>query len=277
MSVAPTRQKKISVWPRSRHLARALSKMARVSERVAPSTVGVPLDAYSEWLQGEPELRLLTHLAKGARTVVDVGAADGTYSYFLGNQARICHAFEANPLSASRLKARLPKVNVHNVALSDALGSATLRVPRRAGRSFSGWGTIHADNSLQHFGEHETSTFDVRTVPLDTFVLADVDIMKIDVEGHELAVLHGASRTIRASNPIMLIEAEERHRPGALKSLWQFMQAHEYGARVLDCGRLLSADSVLRGDHNGNSKWNNFLFAPKAKLAHGVLKSLCSE
>ena len=43
-------------------------------------------------------------------------------------------------------------------------------------------------------------------------------LMKIDVEGHELSVLHGGRKLIERDRPSFIIEAEERHRFGAVKT-----------------------------------------------------------
>lgn len=41
--------------------------------------------------------------------------------------------------------------------------------------------------------------------------LERLDFVKIDVEGGELHVLHGAARTVERFRPAMFIEIEERH------------------------------------------------------------------
>ena len=46
---------------------------------------------------------------------------------------------------------------------------------------------------------------------LDDLALGDVGFVKIDVEGHELAVLRGAAETLQRNRPPLLVEAEERH------------------------------------------------------------------
>lgn len=44
----------------------------------------------------------------------------------------------------------------------------------------------------------------VRTI--DSLALPRVDLIKIDVEGMEMAVLHGAVNTIREQRPVMFVE-----------------------------------------------------------------------
>ncbi len=50
------------------------------------------------------------------------------------------------------------------------------------------------------------NTVNVRKLMLDEYNLPRVDFIKLDIEGMELEALQGASRTIDASRPIMLIE-----------------------------------------------------------------------
>jgi hypothetical protein len=51
----------------------------------------------------------------------------------------------------------------------------------------------------------------VETLPLDAFDLHDVGFVKIDVEGHELAVLRGAETLLSTQHPNLLVEIEEAH------------------------------------------------------------------
>ena len=68
----------------------------------------------------------------------------------------------------------------------------------------------------------------VRTRTIDSLDLSKVGFIKIDVEGHELAVLQGAERTIASQRPKLLIEAEERHRQDAVASVGRLLQAYGY-------------------------------------------------
>jgi hypothetical protein len=47
----------------------------------------------------------------------------------------------------------------------------------------------------------------VETCTLDSFGFTEVDLLKIDVEGHEMAVLAGARETISRCLPWLIIEA----------------------------------------------------------------------
>jgi FkbM family methyltransferase len=53
--------------------------------------------------------------------------------------------------------------------------------------------------------------------------------LKIDVEGHELAVLQGARRTLEAHQPTILVECEARHRPdGDVRPVFDFLESFGY-------------------------------------------------
>ena len=56
------------------------------------------------------------------------------------------------------------------------------------------------------------------------------NFLKIDVEGHELAVLQGARQTLKKHRPTILVECEARHRPdGDVRPVFEFLQSLGYG------------------------------------------------
>jgi hypothetical protein len=66
----------------------------------------------------------------------------------------------------------------------------------------------------------------VRT--LDEYDFRDVAFIKIDVEGHEEAVLKGAQRTLATNRPSLLIEIEERHNTGSIERVAKMLGALGY-------------------------------------------------
>jgi len=136
---------------------------------------------------------------------VDVGANNGVTTCIMAGLFSKVHAFEANPVLCKDLETVAPaNVEVHGVALSSHAGEAVLTVPISAGVTLSGWGSVEAP-LLDHF--ESLSRIPVRADTLDSFGFTHVDLLKIDVEGHEMAVLAGAAETIRCCHPWLIIEA----------------------------------------------------------------------
>lgn len=159
----------------------------------------------------EPELRHLHRFTRRGGTAVDVGANRGHYACRMSQLFDRVHAFEIDPGLTSDLACLAPgRVEVHNVGLSASAGRASFFVPFRGdGMRLHGWGSLHADNCPD--ADHVTET-QVELQPLDDFALADVALIKIDVEGHELQVLQGARQTLARWRPVVLVEIKPRNR-----------------------------------------------------------------
>ena len=56
----------------------------------------------------------------------------------------------------------------------------------------------------------------VRLLTIDSLKLADLGLLKVDVEGSELAVISGARRTIERCRPVMYLENDRTDAQGAL-------------------------------------------------------------
>jgi hypothetical protein len=67
-----------------------------------------------------------------------------------------------------------------------------------------------------------------------------VGLIKIDAEGHEIAVLNGAKAVIERFRPAVTVEADEhRHKPGCVGFVRQFFSDRGYAGFYLE-GRKLT-------------------------------------
>ncbi|MDQ3461755.1 MAG: FkbM family methyltransferase [Actinomycetota bacterium] len=221
----------------------------------------------------EPEMRFLRALCSRSDTSIDVGANMGLYTYQLRRHSACCHALEPHPVLAMGLaSARLKGVQVHRLALSDRAGSAVLRVPVNdaAGYEHHGHSTIDDQNNLSLAGDVSIRQLEVQLLTLDDFVvehrISRIGFMKVDVEGHELAVLRGGEHTLRRDTPNILVELEERHHPGTVVATKEMLADLGYRCFFLEGGVWHEADerktNVSSGARSGDVSTRNFLFAP---------------
>jgi FkbM family methyltransferase len=156
---------------------------------------------------------------------VDVGAHLGLYTHAaLARQMRVV-AVEPHPRLAQNLRRLFaPDVTVLSCALSDRTGRSTMYLPTQGGRELDARGALE-EAANQGYALHQ---IEVETITLDALGLRDVAAIKIDVEGHELAVLRGGQQLLRRDRPTLLVEVEERHHPGGSGAVFLFLQEREY-------------------------------------------------
>lgn len=190
--------------------------------------------ARRSWLQ-EAEVVLLPMLAPRGSVAVDAGANKGVYTYHLARSFDRVVAFEPLPSLALFLqRAAPPNVTVHPIALSNRAGLATLRLPS----GYNELSTIEPARAFGVDGAARDEQHRVATAPLDAFELERVGVLKIDVEGHEHAVLDGARRLIATSRPTVIVELEERHRNNAIAEARDFFARMDFDGFFLDGARL---------------------------------------
>jgi FkbM family methyltransferase len=166
------------------------------------------LVVYRQW---EPELTQLLWNSCGGDTVfVDVGANIGYFTLLAGSKihaggAGRVIAIEPNPECCALIERNLVinwsmcDIALHKLAVGAEAGEVWLASP--ANRA------ANAHLSPSGGEEEGERKFRVPMAPLDALIpdgLA-VDILKIDVEGHELSVFRGAHRVIAQSPEIKII------------------------------------------------------------------------
>ena len=145
------------------------------------------------------------HVGSGS-VVWDVGANVGYFSLLAARLGAQVHAFEPVPESAARLRA-----NVAANGLEDRIELHEVAVGARTGRYPF---LVVGDPSWSHLadrGRHAMTreVRDVEVVRLDDLPLPAPDLVKIDVEGSEGAVLEGGARILREHRPVVVVELHE--------------------------------------------------------------------
>lgn len=242
-------------------------------ERVAPRLIWRRRISTWNMDTGEAEERLLHWTCDRRKISIDVGAAAGAYSARLLLFSSRVVAFEPHPMAAEELRRLFRRsriLTVEQVALSNDVGTAVLRTP--TDRSMLS--TIEANNCLL-----ESAAVDCVSVNrgrLDDYGFSPVGFIKIDVEGHEAAMLAGSERTIEREHPTLLIEIEERHNPGSFAQVCTFLSTLTYTGYFLLGDRLVSIRSFNPDKHQNRRNLvygrrmgtyiNNFLFLPRDRV-----------
>lgn len=213
-----------------------MSALSGVARRLPDSTfVGLIARTHRRF---EPELarvveayRAGNHVAKGkpgVGTFLDVGAWYGPWTYWLTPMVARVVAFEPNPQVADVLERVVaPHVRVMRAAASDAVGTASLSLPR-GGRGTEGRASL---SPLADAGPSITAEL----TRIDDLGEPDVRLVKVDVEGHELAALRGTAKLLDEQYPVLVVELEHRH--GDVDAVTQWLGSRDYRGFVLVRGR----------------------------------------
>lgn len=198
----------------------------------------------SDWPQAQafllgryaPELVrfVVAHLREGS-VFVDVGAHVGLVAFQVAALAHakgvVTHAFEPHPDAARGLRVnqdlnRRLRVRVNECALTDHAGSLLLDLRTHA---------------VARVGDRSAETADVPAVTLDDYLdaagIGYADVVKIDVEGHELPVLRGASRALAEGRighvVVEMLAAHHARLATSPLDVVAFMSRHGYAPRPL--------------------------------------------
>jgi len=210
----------------------------------------------------EREMELLDVLCDPTRTGIDVGAKVGMYTYRIRARSQDVIAFEPIPLFHNMLRAVFQgrRGRIEPFAVSHVRGTAVLRMPYdQAGGPQFGRSTINRENSLTHELVARVEEIEVETRRIDDYALTGVGFIKVDVEGHEVAVLDGAERTITEQRPNLLIECNDDHQPEGRAQLLAWLRARDYGAWFLSRDGLIDADRYDRCEHWDKDRIENFI------------------
>jgi FkbM family methyltransferase len=162
----------------------------------------------------QSEVKFVLRTLKPGDTFVDVGANGGFYTVLsalqVGPTGHV-YAFEPGDREAALLQHNVDVNGLGNVtivrrAVSDVHGTATLGI--------SADGAMNSFARTRHPGQHIVGWQSVPVTTLDRFAedshVARIDFVKIDVEGAERLVIHGAQQILaRPYDIAILFEASE--------------------------------------------------------------------
>lgn len=189
--------------------------------------------------------RLIRTIYPNARRIIDVGANVGNNTIAYGEWAQFVESFEPTPTTLTMLKANIEiakQSNLHGIYWKgtdeegevyrdttpavgwyyykgvpqsmNIVGDITIHEVAVTDRNT---GTIQIQDHIEH-GGHNFAVYDPTQIKkpqdlvevpcrtIDSYNFDDVDAIKIDVEGSELHVIHGAVNTIDRCRPSVQVE-----------------------------------------------------------------------
>lgn len=204
--------------------------------------------------------------------IYDIGANTGIYSLIAAatTDAPI-YGFEPVPEIAAMARANVelnrasPQVQILDSAASDRTGTAPIYLPAPVNESVETSASLDPDFK----GDHER-VVEIATTTLDDHWTSvgrpEVGVIKIDVEGHEVAALAGAEQLVTATHPVIFLEVLRN-----IDELDAFKERHTYVDVRMSPVEAILGDAV-RFDE---SAWNHVLIPlewvfPMADIAESI-------
>lgn len=168
----------------------------------------------------EVEINFINNMEGDSSLIaLDIGAAEGYFSYNLATKYKHVHAFEPHPDHLRLLKPfRHKNIICHNIGLSNENNKSYLKIPLSKNSEIKHEASLRESN--ENFDEFKLIEVNCRT--LDDYlkeknIIEKIGFIKIDVEGFENEVINGARKTIERDMPIILCEIELRHNKDCLQ------------------------------------------------------------
>lgn len=179
-----------------------------------------PAPSHSSWgnklVTGDYESQSVEFVASHAaadRVMLDIGAHIGIYASAWarnGGTVIACEMFldHCDLIRRTVEQNGLRGVSIRNLAVLDHCGRASARV-NRTSMSHSAMSVVDGYQISGCFVDHVcagSEMLDVECTTVDALALDRLDLMKVDVEGAELAVLSGARATLERHHPMLVVE-----------------------------------------------------------------------
>lgn len=216
---------------------------------------GIDLTIYALGAFERDTLKALESLVQPGATVLDIGANMGAHTLHLarlvGEKGRVI-AFEPTDFAIAKLRANLkanpalePRVTVHQAFL--VADAAATPVVSAVASSWPVDGSIPDNEAMgsRAMGVSGAAAMTVDGV-LSTAGDPEVQLIKMDVDGHELEVLEGARRVLMRWRPVIVMELAPYvfHPPSKFDAMVKVLTDLNYVFRPLGSGVELPSDPV---------------------------------
>lgn len=226
----------------------------------------------------EKELLVLYYLLNENHVAVDVGANNGAYCYFFKEikKAKTVYAFEPLPNLYKKLTIWFKNIELFNLALSNKKEVTKIHIPIIDDKLYESRAKLDDLKEANETGYKEIEiNIDTLDHILESKKINQLDIIKIDIEGHELKAIEGAIKSINTFKPYLLVEIESRHHNHSIVEPVEYVCGLKYKAFFFNF-KTKSLESFsqyniseMQNPKNQNTfnYINNFLFIPSEKLS----------
>ena len=208
---------------------------------------------------------------------LDVGANEGRWALSLLQHARgraNIHCFEIIPETATQLRhtvTKFPGIEVHKFGLSSSSGEVDVCWNKTANDCSS----VVPRIGHKLFAQAETQIVRCRVEKGDDVVkrldLPSIDILKIDVEGHEVEVLQGFRQTLASSSPLIQFEYGTTYLPArhTLQEIYKLLEPLGYVIGRLHADHVKFKPYEFSDDH---FRMGNYIAVKAGSRLHAALK-----
>lgn len=214
----------------------------------------------------DEQFRLASAAGGPIRVIVEVGASNGrdSLAYCARAAEAIVYAFEPLPGNFAQLNEKAqaePRLVAVNAAVSDSEGEAEFfetALPDASSLSRP----VETRSNFDQYMQLSGKTHKVRTVTLDAECarrgISRINILKMDCQGAEMAVFHGAAGLL-AAKAIDVIYVEVQFTP-----LYENVSLyHDLAALLYSHGYALHNFYGMVSDENGRLSWGDAIFVAK--------------
>lgn len=153
---------------------------------------------------------------------IDVGGYLGNHSIFFSKYFKKVITFEPNEFSYELLKLNTKKkknIKIYNCGLSD----------KNSSKDFYSYKNNYGGSSIIRNKNLKFDKLKAKFLKFDNLKIKQkIDLVKIDVEGHEINVLRGMSRYLKKNKPVIVFECQKREIINGTSKVIDFLKKHNY-------------------------------------------------